>query len=96
MVATVRLAGCRTTAAVAVGPARSGGPACRHETHAKAPPNERPSYKPAPAALTATGGRPHQSGDSSTHLEIGMGKYFIGWLLGVPTILLILFYFFFG
>jgi hypothetical protein len=28
-------------------------------------------------------------------LEIDMGKYFLGWLLGVPVFVLVLLYFFF-
>ena len=29
------------------------------------------------------------------HLEIIMGKYFVGWILGVPAIVLLVAYFFF-
>jgi hypothetical protein len=33
---------------------------------------------------------------ASTTREIDMGKYFLGWLLGVPVVVLVIAYFFFG
>lgn len=47
-----------------------------------------------PAGTTSSDGHSEASIHSLT--EAVMGKYFLGWLLGVPAIVLLIVYFFFG
>jgi hypothetical protein len=46
--------------------------------------------------VTRPGGQPTTSAASLLLTEIEMGKYFIGWLLGIPAVVLVVLYFFFG
>ena len=50
------------------------------------------SDRPVPAGWV----RGHIEGLSTSLQEHIMGKYFLGWLLGIPAVVLLIVYFFFG
>jgi hypothetical protein len=64
----------------------------RSADHGAGAAGQRPTH-PAAASASGSGGM-----SSTQHSEVRhiMGKYLVGWLLGVPAFVLVLVWFFFG